>query len=638
MRPSPEFLQLQEALAGRFSIERELGRGGMAVVFLARDVALDRAVAIKLLPEALAENDELRDRFLREARTAAKLSHPNIVPIHLVESTGALVYFVMTYVDGETLGQRVRRAGPLPPSQVTRVVQEAAWALAYAHGRGIVHRDVKPDNILLDKDTGRAMLTDFGIASVVGAGTASRPGEILGTAHYMSPEQATAAPLDGRSDLFSLGITAFYSLTGRLPFEGPHLPAIVRRIVSEPAPRLGDTRPSVPPALADAVDKCLAKRAEDRFASGEELAEAIGNAVVTTEVAPQLRFFIKALAQLDMSAFYLWLTIIVVPAVVSALWATDRATVIYIAFTTISPVFVGVSSVLRATRHLIKAGLGPADVRRAFEREVRARREEAESVALAGPIPSADLARRRRRWMMTGHVSAAAFLASVVATKLARSFGVDPKTFFGIAAGLGAMTGLSYLAANTLTRAIRKGAEGVLPKFLGYGFAERLITTRFTGWLFRVAGRGLHVRQQNEPPARERTEVLIAAAVSDLFARLPHHLQSRFADVPAVIHRLETEAERLRARQDSSGPASAEARAQTRERLGTAVAALESLRLDLLRLESGIGTPDDLTATFERARAISDAVDAQIRAAADVDAMLGRVSANVDERRPANRL
>src|SRR5262245_59933065 len=143
MRPSPEFLQLQEALAGRFSLERELGRGGMAVVFLARDVALDRAVAIKLLPEALAEQDDLRDRFLREARTAAKLSHPNIVPIHLVETSGSLVYFVMTYVDGETLGQRVRRAGALPPSHVTRIVQEAAWALAYAHGRGIVHRDVK---------------------------------------------------------------------------------------------------------------------------------------------------------------------------------------------------------------------------------------------------------------------------------------------------------------------------------------------------------------------------------------------------------------------------------------------------------------------------------------------------------------
>jgi serine/threonine-protein kinase len=323
---SPEFLRLQEALAGRFSLEREIGRGGMAIVFLARDVALDRPVAIKLLPEALAEQDDLRERFLREARTAAQLSHPNIVPIHLVESRGALVYFVMTYVDGETLGQRVRRAGPLPPSQVTRIVQEAAWALAYAHGRGIVHRDVKPDNILLDKDTGRAMLSDFGIASGAGAGTPTRAGEILGTAHYMSPEQATGAPLDGRSDLFSLGITAFYALTGTLPFEGPHVPAIVMRIVSEAAPRVSDARDGVPHVLADAVDRCLAKHPSDRFTSGEELAEAIANAVVTNEVAPQLRYFLKAFAQLDMSAFYLWLTMVVVPAVVTALWPRDRAT------------------------------------------------------------------------------------------------------------------------------------------------------------------------------------------------------------------------------------------------------------------------------------------------------------------------
>jgi len=624
MRPSPEFLHLQEALAGRFSLERELGRGGMAVVFLARDVALDRAVAIKLLPEALAEQDELRDRFLREARTAAKLSHPNIVPIHLVETSGSLVYFVMTYVDGETLGQRVRRAGPMSPSQVTRVVQEAAWALAYAHGRGIVHRDVKPDNILLDKDTGRAMLSDFGIASVVGANTASRAGEILGTAHYMSPEQATAAPLDGRSDLFSLGITAFYALTGSLPFDGPHLPAIVRRIVSEPAPRLVDAKPSVPSALADAVDRCLAKRPDDRFASGEDLAEAIGNAVVTNEVAPQLRYFIKSLTQLDLLAFYLWLTLVTLPAVVSALWPKDRMTVIYIAFTVISPIVVSVTSLFRATRHLIKAGFGPADVVLAFEREVRARREEAESVALVGPIASVNLALRRRRWLLMGHVSAVVSVASIIATKLAHSFGADPKSFLVIGLPAGALAALSYLAANALKRMIKQGGERVTPKFLGIGRAERLVTSWVMPWLFRVAGRGLNVRQQNEPPARERTEVLVAAAASDLFARLPQHLRTRFADVPGVIHRLEAEAERLRAQQGASGPASADARTRARERLATTVAALESLRLDMLRLESGIATPDDLTATFERARAISAAVDAEIRAAVDVNALLRR--------------
>ena len=152
---APEFITLQRALAGRYSLERELGRGGMGVVFLARDVALDRPVAIKLLPPAMAERPGLRERFLREAKTAAKLSQPNIVPIHAVEEAAGLVYFVMSFVDGETLGERLRAKGPLTPHETARMLQEVAWALGYAHGRGVVHRDVKPDNIMLERGTAR---------------------------------------------------------------------------------------------------------------------------------------------------------------------------------------------------------------------------------------------------------------------------------------------------------------------------------------------------------------------------------------------------------------------------------------------------------------------------------------------------
>src|SRR5690606_15216084 len=157
---SPEFEALQRALAGRYSLVRELGRGGMGVVFLAREVALDRLVAIKLLPPLLASESAFRERFVREAQTAARLAHPHIVPINAVEATGPLIWFAMEYVPGVSLGGRVRTSGPLSRSEAIRVVQETAWALAHAHARGVIHRDVKPDNILLEEGTDRAMVTD----------------------------------------------------------------------------------------------------------------------------------------------------------------------------------------------------------------------------------------------------------------------------------------------------------------------------------------------------------------------------------------------------------------------------------------------------------------------------------------------
>src|SRR5437867_8942072 len=198
--PDSLFIQFQAALVGGYSLERELGRGGMGVVYLAREVRLDRPVAIKLLPPELAAQQALRDRFLREARTAARLSHPYIVPIHAVDEVDGFVFYVMAYVDGETLAQRVTARGPLSPTDATRVLREVAWALAYAHSQGIVHRDIKPANILLERGTGRAMVTDFGIARLAQLSGETAVGEVLGTPEYMSPEQATGDAVDARSD------------------------------------------------------------------------------------------------------------------------------------------------------------------------------------------------------------------------------------------------------------------------------------------------------------------------------------------------------------------------------------------------------------------------------------------------------
>jgi len=208
-RPDQLFLDFQSVLAGRYSLERELGRGGMGVVYLAREVRLDRPVAIKLLPPARATDSRLRERFLREARTAAKLSHPHIIPIFAVDEVGAFVFFAMAYVAGETLTERVRRRGPLAPSEAGRVLREVAWALAYAHSQGLVHRDVKPDNIMLEEATGRAMVADFGIAGLVRGASGLDGGEVIGTPEFMSPEQALGEHVDARSDLYALGMVGF---------------------------------------------------------------------------------------------------------------------------------------------------------------------------------------------------------------------------------------------------------------------------------------------------------------------------------------------------------------------------------------------------------------------------------------------
>src|SRR5712691_7817671 len=257
------FLDFQGAVAGRYSLERELGRGGMGVVYLAREVRLDRPVAIKLLPPSKASDPHLRERFLREARTAAKLSHPNVISIHAVEEIGGFVFFAMAYIEGETLTERVRRRGPLAPSEASRVLRDVAWALAYAHGQGVIHRDVKPDNILLESG-GRVLVADFGIAGVVAGAGAIASGEVIGTPEFMSPEQALGEVVDARSDLYSLGLVGFFALSGTLPFEGEQATEVLAKQVTEPAPPLASVAPGVPRRIAQAIDRCLSKDRDDR--------------------------------------------------------------------------------------------------------------------------------------------------------------------------------------------------------------------------------------------------------------------------------------------------------------------------------------------------------------------------------------
>jgi len=269
---------LAASLAGQYDIERELdvvlacqGGGEWGDV-------LDREVAIKVLPPLLAGSADVRERFLREARTAARLSHPNIVAIHRADEIESRVFFVMGYIAGESLAERLRRAGPMSPSEAVPIIRDVALALAYAHERGIVHRDIKPENILLDATSGRAMVTDFGIARVAEAAPLTMTGQVLGSVHYMSPEQVSGERQDGRSDLYSLGVVAFQALSGRLPFDSESASAVIVAHVTKPAPPLLAVAPRAPVALASVIDACLAKEADARYATGTALARALDEA------------------------------------------------------------------------------------------------------------------------------------------------------------------------------------------------------------------------------------------------------------------------------------------------------------------------------------------------------------------------
>jgi serine/threonine-protein kinase len=277
--------RLAEALGDAYTIEGEVGRGGMGVVYRARDERLQRRVAIKVLPPELAFQKDIRERFTREAQTAAKLSHPHIVPIHTVGEGQGLVYFVMGYVDGESVAGRIRRRGKLPVDEARRIMGEAADALSAAHALSIIHRDIKPDNILLEGSRGRVMVTDFGIAKALSStsgATLTGAGVAIGTPAFMSPEQAAGErEIDGRSDVYSLGVVAFQMLTGELPFNAPTVAGILMKQITEPAPDLRARRPDVPEDLALAVSRCLEKDPENRWPSADSLRRALESRTVS---------------------------------------------------------------------------------------------------------------------------------------------------------------------------------------------------------------------------------------------------------------------------------------------------------------------------------------------------------------------
>jgi hypothetical protein len=623
--PDADFLALQAALAGEYSLQRELGRGGMGIVYLARDVQLDRDVAIKVLPSHLASTAESRERFLREARTAAGLSHPHIVPIHRVGESAGFVYFVMSYVEGETLGERLRRDGPLSPTDATRVLREVAWALAYAHGRGIVHRDVKPDNILLEAGTGRALVSDFGIARGSGATSVTNtdPGRIMGTANFMSPEQAAGESIDGRSDMYALGVVGYLAVSGRLPFEASNLPALLVRQATEEAPSVLGAAPGLPPVLGGAIDRCLARDPADRFASGEALAEALTPSTETRPaLPPTLRAWLNArnpllVPYMGWSALFSVLTAGNTYANATGNRGSHWYDVAILAGLAVAPLFPIVGYHLNQARRQFRAGHTLADLRAAL---AIARRERAETEALVHeekePVA--------HRLLRLATVGAGTWLATTFV--LARGGAIHERH----------MSPLWFIIPlfTTLTLGAVSNALDVqfiptkLRDWWQTGIRERLWNGRAGAWLAKRLGAPERSRAIGGGVFRP-TEAALGVAVSELFAALPKSYREQLAELPATIEALEARAAEARAEADvvaalaPSGSADAETLAARRDaaatQLAESVAALEGIRLDLLRLHAGASDLAPLTTLIDAARLLGEDVRRLADAQREVD-------------------
>ena len=612
-QPSDEFLALQAALAGEYSLQRELGRGGMGIVYLARDVQLDRDVAIKVLPSHLARTEASRERFLREARTAAGLSHPHIVPIHRVGESAGFVYFVMSYVEGETLGERLRRAGPLPAADATRVLREVAWALAYAHGRGIVHRDVKPDNILLEAGTGRALVTDFGIAhGGANAEIATDPGKIMGTAHFMSPEQAAGEPIDGRSDIYALGVVGYLAVSGRLPFETSNLPALLVRQATEAPPSVLLAAPGLLPALGVAIDRCLALEPAERFADGEALAAALApSSDARPTLPPTLRGWLGArnpllVPYMGWSAGFSVLTLGNVYANTTGNAGSSWWDVVMLASIAAAPLLPVVGFHLYQARRQFQAGHTLADLRSALE---IARRERAESEALVRD--EAEPPSRRVLRLVT--VASATWLAVTVGLLFQGTIHEN-------------RNGIVWFLAPVLTTMLVGAVSNALDvQFIPTrirdwwqtGVRDRLWNSRAGEWLARQLGAPERSRAVGAGAFRA-TEAALGVAAAELFAALPKAYREQLAELPATVAALEARAADARAEMDvlaalaPAGAADAEVLEVRRKaaavHLSESVAALEGIRLDLLRLHAGASDLAPITTLLDAARVVADDV------------------------------
>ena len=607
----------------------------MGIVFLAREVALDRMVALKLLPPEMAKRPGVKESFLKEARTAAGLSHPNIVQIYAMDEADDFVFFAMAYVDGGTLGDRIRERGPLSNSDAVRLLREVSWALGHAHVQGVVHRDVKPDNILLDEASGRALVTDFGIAVVGEDAEAESATQVVGTAEFMSPEQAKGGVVDARTDLYSLACVGFYALSGQVPFSGPSAAAILIAHVNEPAPHVLEVAPHVPPGVATALNRCLRKDPEQRFSGGEALADALQPEVeADRELALPLRVFIKQSREWETTLVYslgglgsvVWVLIALIsngdPPGVPLGWAAAVATLLA----------VPVLSLVRVTRRLLKSGFTQADATVAFLRDID-RREEEYRFEVGERVTWVD---RAARVLKLGGFSAGALF---VALWIASQVWLDPQfEFFGMFSLLLINAG----TAGLLIEELRARGRGDI---MGERYL-RLWKSKLGKKLFSLGGLKLkRVAPALGAGVHRATEVVIGLEADRLFEELPEETRESLGNLPETVQALEADAQAMRKQvaemegvlaeigdDDPSRPSAAErarvrasveaTRDDAKEKLREAVAALETIRLGLLYMQAGTGTVESLTMELQAAKGISDDMENLLAGHREVEQIL----------------
>ena len=627
-QPSTEFLDLQSALAGEYSLQREIGRGGMGIVYLARDVQLDRDVAIKVLPMHLARLTTARERFVQEARTAAGLSHPHIVPIHRVGEADGFVFFVMSYIEGETLGERLRTQGPLPPADAARVLREVAWALAYAHGRGIVHRDIKPDNILLEAGTGRAMVTDFGIAHGGGQSAVADIGQIMGTSHFMSPEQGANEPLDGRSDIYSLGVVGYLAVSGRLPFEAASVPELIVRQSIDTAPSLMSVAPGVPSALAAAVDRCLDRDPSRRFPDGETLAAALAPSPdARSALPPMLRAWLNAqnplaLPYLGWSSFFSVLTLGNVYANIIHNPGSSPGDVATLATIASLPIFPIVGFHIYQARKQFRAGYTLADLRSALQ---VAQKERNDIAAVARESEQSGALKA----LQLGTIASAGWLGVTAALLM---LGIIHENRTPIAWILAPV--LSTMLLGAISNAL--DVQFIPTKIRNLwqtGIRDRLWNSSVGEWLARRLGAPQQSRAVGGGVFRP-TEAALGLAASELFAALPEAYRVELFELPGVVAALEARAAEARAEVDVvtalARPGSDDTSVLEKRRnaasanLAASVGALERIRLDLLKLHAGAGDLKPLTTLIEEASLVRQEVARLAEAEQEVEDAIER--------------